>query len=152
MPLNTPRLSRCLVNLAKKPSTALRLLRLSRGAIQLGCRAVGRNRVGTARRGTALAAALAAGMPASAPAQDIEARAYSPAPVGTNFLGALYLHSTGGASFDPDLPLKNARVTIESPAVYYSRTFDLFGHQASAGLVLPYAWADAKAEFLDQPV
>jgi hypothetical protein len=91
-------------------------------------------------------------MPASAPAQDMEARAYSRAPVGTNFLGALYLHSTGGASFDPDLPLKNARVTIESPVVYYSRTFDLFGHQASAGLVLPYAWADAKAEFLDQPV
>jgi hypothetical protein len=95
--------------------------------------------------------AVVAGIPAAASAQDLEPRAYSPAPIGANFLGVLYQHSTGGASFDPSFPVKNARVTVEAPAVYYSRTFDLLGRQASAALVLPYAWADAKADVFDQP-
>jgi hypothetical protein len=87
---------------------------------------------------------------ADASAQDLEPRAYSPTPVGSNFLGALYQHSTGGAPLDPSLPVKDARVTVEAPAVFYSRTFDLLGRQASAALVLPYAWADAKAEVFDE--
>jgi hypothetical protein len=97
-----------------------------------------------------VAAAVAAALPAGASAQDLEPRAYSAAPVGANFLGALYLHSTGGVGLDPGLPVMNPQVTVESAAAYYSRTFDLLGRQASAALLLPYAWADAQASVLDQ--
>jgi hypothetical protein len=95
---------------------------------------------------TVLAALLAAASAAPTSAQDLEPRAYSAAPVGANFLGALQLHSTGGVALDADLPLKNPSVAIESSALYYSRVFDLFGRQASIGALLPYAWADASAD------
>src|SRR5690349_3037375 len=118
---------------------------------------MGRTRHGRCRRTVPAAAALAtclagaAAVPAGAAfAQDLEPRAYSPGPVGTNFLGALYLHSTGGVGLDPDLPVKNPDVTVESPAIFYARTFDLFGRQASAGFLLPYAWVDAKGDVFGQ--
>ena len=105
----------------------------------------------TAPAAVALATCLAGAVPAGAAfAQDLEPRAYSAAPVGANFLGALYLHQTGGVGLDPDLPVTNPDVTVESPAIFYSRTVDLLGRQASVGFLLPYAWADAKADIADQ--
>ncbi|HTI85692.1 MAG TPA: transporter [Alphaproteobacteria bacterium] len=78
-------------------------------------------------------------------AQQLEPRAYSPAPIDVNFAGLTFLHASGGAALDASLPVKNTHVEIEALAAYYQRTFDLLGHQASFGMALPYAWVSGKA-------
>jgi hypothetical protein len=71
-------------------------------------------------------------------AQDMEPRAYSAAPIGTNFLVAGYLRTTGGISLDPSLPISNVKGTINTATLGYDRTFDFFGETARIALVVPY--------------
>ena len=51
---------------------------------------------------------ILAGMCGWASGQDLELRAYSPAPVGTNFVAVTYGHSSGDFLPDPTLPIQNA--------------------------------------------
>jgi hypothetical protein len=78
--------------------------------------------------------------PVLARAQQLEPRAYSPAPVGANFFGVAYAHSSGDVVFDPSLPFTDVSANVNSAAPFYVRTFGLFGRSASIGAVLPYAW------------
>jgi hypothetical protein len=75
-------------------------------------------------------------------AQELEPRAYSPAPEGVNFAIAGYSRSTGSVLFDPSLPVTDTEATINSFAAGYLRTFGLAGRSASLGVVIPYANAD----------
>lgn len=68
----------------------------------------------------------------------MEPRAYSANPIDTNFLLASYLRTTGSASLDPSLPIKNVRGTVNGGLLGYSRSFDLFGQTASGALLVPY--------------
>ena len=68
-----------------------------------------------------------AGAPAAA--QDMEPRAYSPSPVGANFLVTSYSWSTGNVVFDPTLP---SEPKTRSPFVVF---FLAKIGQASAGSV-----------------
>jgi hypothetical protein len=72
--------------------------------------------------------------------QQLEPRAYSPAPVGTNFFGLGYLYSSGDAVLDPTLPIQNVSARIYSAVPYYGRTFNLLGRLASVTVAAPYAW------------
>jgi hypothetical protein len=85
-----------------------------------------------------LAALFVGAGPASA--QQLEPRAYSPSPVGLNFLGLGYLLSSGGVVFDPSVPITNVHARVTTVLPYYGRTFGLFGRQASLTLTTPYAW------------
>jgi hypothetical protein len=76
-----------------------------------------------------------------ASAQQLEPRAYSPSPVGTNFAGMGYLYSSGGAVTDPSVPITNIHARVNTAAPFYGRTFGLLGRQASVTLTTPYAWA-----------
>jgi hypothetical protein len=89
------------------------------------------------RLGTALFLAATA---APAFAQQLEPRAYSPAPVGANFFGVAYANSSGDVVFDPSLPFTDVSANINAASPFYARTFGLFGRSASIGAVLPYAW------------
>jgi Putative MetA-pathway of phenol degradation len=80
----------------------------------------------------------------------MEPRAYSPAPIGTNFLLAGYARSTGGVSTDPSLPIANVQASIDAGSVAYARTFGLAGHAASAAVLLPYVWGDFSGEVEEQ--
>jgi hypothetical protein len=73
-------------------------------------------------------------------AQQLEPRAYSPAPVGTNFFGLGLLDSRGDVLTDPSLPLDDVSAHIDMAAPYYGRTFSLIGRSASVTAVVPYAW------------
>ena len=86
-----------------------------------------------------IAALLVASASFGASAQELEARAYSPAPLGVNFLGLSYLRSTGGVAVDPSLPLDNVDAEVNTASLAYARTFGLFGRSASIGFVLPYS-------------
>jgi len=66
-------------------------------------------------RGGAWVLALGAAVPVGA--QQLEPRAYSPAPVGTNFFGLALHDSSGGVFTDAALPLEDvsAHLNITTP-------------------------------------
>ena len=97
-----------------------------------------------------IAALLISGASFDAPAQELEPRAYSPSPLGVNFLGLGYLRSTGGVAVDPALPLKNIDAEVNTGSLAYARTFGLFGRSASIGFVLPYSQADVSGDVFEQ--
>ncbi|SAL44167.1 transporter [Caballeronia humi] len=87
-------------------------------------------------------AALALQWAASAAAQEMEPRAYSDVPVGTNFAVLNYARSSGQVLLDPSLPVTDLQAKINAYSVGYSHSFGLAGHTASIAALLPYANAD----------
>ncbi len=83
-------------------------------------------------------------------AQDMEPRSYSPSPVGMNFVGMSYVHSTGGVAVDASLPLDNVDADLESAVVGVSRTFPLGGRAASVALALPYVWGHVSGDVSEE--
>ena len=81
-----------------------------------------------------------------AAAQQLEPRAYSPSPVGANFLGLGYGYSSGGAVMDASSPITNIHARVHSALPYYGRTFGLLGRQASVTVVTPYAWGTVSGD------
>lgn len=75
-----------------------------------------------------------------AQAQELEARAFSPAPIGTKIIVAGIGGQKGGILFDPALDIDDveADLTVGVTAVGY--TFGLAGRQARALGVFPMAW------------
>jgi hypothetical protein len=71
-------------------------------------------------------------------AQDLEPRAYSASPIGTNFLVSGLSRTSGRVSLDPSLPITGVKATIDTYTLGYNRTFDLAGYTASVALLLPY--------------
>ena len=78
-----------------------------------------------------------------AAAQDLEPRAYSRSPVGTNFLVLGWGRSSGGVLVDPTLPITDLEATIEAPLFGYARSVALAGRAASVAFAVPYVWLDA---------
>ena len=97
-----------------------------------------------------LVAVLLAGIGAPAQAQEMEPRAYSPSPVGMNFLGLSWQRSSGGVTTDPTLPITNVDAEIDSAIVGVVRTFGLGGRSASVGLLLPYTRAEVSGEVFEE--
>jgi hypothetical protein len=77
-------------------------------------------------------------------AQELEPRAYSISPQGTNFLILGFARLTGDVSFDPDLPIEDATSTLHTPALGYVHTTGIAGRSASVGLVVPYVWGSVQ--------
>ena len=78
--------------------------------------------------------------------QDLEPRAYSASPVGTTFVGVGFGRSSGDISFDPTVPITNAKATLYSPVLGMGQTFGLFGRQALFTAALPYAWGNVSGD------
>lgn len=74
--------------------------------------------------------------------QDMEARAYSVAPVGTNIVVVSYGRSTGDLSFDPSLPITDASAKINGASAGYVRSISFFGRSANVAVLLPYTWGN----------
>jgi hypothetical protein len=85
-------------------------------------------------------------------AQDIEPRAYTNAPIGINFLVAGYGRTEGGVTFDPAVPLTNARLSTDAGVFAYGRVFEVGGQSAKFNLVLPYVELRGTAEQAGKPV
>jgi hypothetical protein len=77
-------------------------------------------------------------------AQELEPRAYSASPVGTNFVLAGAQHSSGEVLPDPALPVTDIRSSATSMVFGYARNFGLLGRSASVSFALPYVWLDAR--------
>jgi hypothetical protein len=94
--------------------------------------------------------ALLACAPWGARAQEMEPRAYSPAPVGFNIASFSLSQTSGGVAVDPTLPIEDVDATFNTATVGYMRTFALFGRTASAAVGLPYAWGDASGNVYEE--
>jgi hypothetical protein len=86
----------------------------------------------------------------SAAAQELEPRAYSSSPIGTNFLVAGLGRSSGGVVFDPAVPITDVHADINAATLGLGRTFDLGGYLALATVALPYVWGTVEGKVAEQ--
>jgi hypothetical protein len=82
-------------------------------------------------------------------AQELEPRAYSVSPRGTNFLLLGVARTTGDVSFDPALPIEDATATLHTTVAGYVRTMGILGRSASVGAVVPYLWGSVQGLVYD---
>ena len=72
-------------------------------------------------------------------AQTLVPGAYTPGPIGFNVVTVLATFNKGDVTFDPSLPIEEARAAISATGLGYARTFSLAGRYANAGLAVTYA-------------
>lgn len=87
-----------------------------------------------------------------AAAQEMEPRAYSPAPIGTQFILLTYGHQSGDVLLDASLPLKDVNITFNAGSVAYGRTFNLAGRQANVAVLSPYIWGTAEGTVFEDQI
>jgi hypothetical protein len=87
---------------------------------------------------------IAFGVVVQARAQEMEPRAYSPSPLGTNFFAAVLGGSRGEILFDAAVPITDAHAELGTATLGYGRTFRLGSRQGLVALALPYAWGHAE--------
>ncbi len=97
---------------------------------------------------TTFTAALAAALLSAgfAAAQELEPRAYSPAPIGTTFVVIGATRSAGGVFADPSLPITDVDATIGVLSLSLGRTFALAGKQVLLFGALPVSWGEASGQ------
>ena len=94
---------------------------------------------------------LSAAIATTAAAQEMEPRAYSPSPRGTQFVLLTYGYQSGDVLLDASLPLQDVNIKFNAATVAYGRTFDLAGRQANVAVLAPYLWGTAQGTvFEDQ--
>jgi len=98
-------------------------------------------------RAAALIAAVL--LPAMAPAQELEPRAYTNAPVGMNFLVAGYSRITGPVLLDPSITATDVNARINAYSLGYARYFGLLGRSANVSIGVPYVEADLHGQVMD---
>lgn len=86
-----------------------------------------------------------------ASAQELEPRAYSPAPVGTNFIGLAYSRLSGQVLVDPSLPITDVQTQINSVSLGYVHVFGFAGRAVSFGLLAPFVSGDVSGKVFDAP-
>jgi hypothetical protein len=85
-------------------------------------------------------------------AQSLEPRAYSPGPVGVNFLIAAATRSTGGLSTNDNVPLTDTKLTLTGPTFGYAHTLDFWGHSGKIDVIVPLGRLEGSALYQGQPV
>ena len=83
--------------------------------------------------------------------QEMEPRAYSLSPVGTNFIAAVYSYSSGDVLLDPTLPITDVSAKINAVTYGGVRSFAIGHHLASIGLGIPYLDGKIEGMIGDQP-
>jgi hypothetical protein len=79
-----------------------------------------------------------------ASAQELEPRAYSASPLGTNFFAAAVGYMDGEVLFDPTVPITDAHASIDTLTLGYGRTFGLGGKLGLVTVVVPAAVVHAE--------
>jgi len=101
------------------------------------------------RIGVFLALVVFAGALA-ARAQEMEPRAYSPSPRGTNFTGVALSNSRGGVLFDSTLPITDVDADLDSFAFAYARTIRIGHLQGLVAGVVPYVVGNVEGQVAEQ--
>ena len=82
--------------------------------------------------------------------QQLEPRAYSVSPVGTNIIILGYGRSAGDIAFDPSLPITDASAKINGAFAGYFRSVDFLGRSANVSVALPYTWGNLQGNVAAQ--
>ena len=91
-------------------------------------------------------------MAITAAAQEMEPRAYSPAPSGAQFVLLTFGHQSGDVLLDSSLPLKDVSIKFNLASIGYGRTFSLAGRQANVAVLLPYLWGTAQGTVFEDQI
>ena len=83
-------------------------------------------------------------------AQELEPRAYSPSPLGTNFFVLALGESSGSVIFDPSLPITDVSARVGTLTAGYGRSFGLGGKQGLVTIGFPYAIAHVEGMVFEQ--
>jgi hypothetical protein len=83
-------------------------------------------------------------------AQELEPRAFSPAPIGTSFVLGGFGRWEGGILFDPALDIDNVQADLWIATTGAGHTFALAGHQSRVLAVVPIAWGSVAANVHSQ--
>jgi len=83
-------------------------------------------------------------------AQELEPRAYSPSPLGTNFFVLALARSSGSVIFDPSLPITDVSAHVGTAVAGYGRSFGLAGKQGLFGVAFPYGVAHVEGMVQEQ--
>ncbi len=75
-------------------------------------------------------------------AQEMQPRAYIPAPSGLNFFSSSYSNNSGGLLFDPSLPVEDGHVNANIVTLSFGQTLAVAGRTAQVLAVVPYAVAN----------
>jgi len=101
--------------------------------------------------GRLLAYAVAAWLTASTAAgQEMEPRAYSPAPVGTTFLVGGFAHFQGPVLLDPSLDIDGVTGDVWLMTAGVGRVFNIAGRQARVFALIPVAFGTVSADVQQQ--
>jgi hypothetical protein len=76
--------------------------------------------------------------------QQLEPQAYAVSPVGVNAVVFAYSTMDGDVSFDPTLPIENAKTVLNRFDLGYFRSIDFFGRTASITALIPYTEGDTE--------
>jgi hypothetical protein len=92
--------------------------------------------------GTAILIFLFFCLAATLNAQEMQPRAYFPAPIGINFFGTSYSRNSGGLLFDPSLPVEDAHVVADVGTFFLGQSLGVLGRSAQVLAIVPYVQAD----------
>ena len=95
---------------------------------------------------------LTVAMANTAAGQEMEPRAYSPAPTGTQFVLLSYGYQSGDVLLDSSLPLSDVSINLNAASVGYGRTLNLMGRQANVAVLFPYLWGTARGTVFEDQV
>jgi len=95
---------------------------------------------------------LIAALASNAAGQEMEPRAYSPAPSGTQFVLLTYGHQSGDVLLDSSLPLKDVNIKLNAASFGYGRTFNFVGRQANVAVLVPYIWGTAQGTIFEDQI
>jgi hypothetical protein len=111
-------------------------------------------RAASVRRDLVLVTASLAGalamLATAAGAQELVPAAYTPAPVGVNLVTMSVGYSGGDVSFDPALPVEEAKANISAGSLAYARTFGVLGRAASITVIAPYVTGDLEGIYIGE--
>lgn len=99
---------------------------------------IGALAIRVSRRLTFCLALAALQLPTGLAGQDVQPRALSPAPVGTNLVALTYAFSTGAVLTDKTIPVQDLDGNIHTFAAAYGRAFGFFGLAAKADAIVPF--------------
>jgi hypothetical protein len=88
----------------------------------------------------------------TAAGQEMEPRAYSRAPSGTQFVLLGYGYQSGDVLLDSSLPLRDVSIKLNAASVGYGRTFNLAGRQANVAVLFPYLWGTAQGTVFEDQI
>ena len=84
--------------------------------------------------------------------QELEPQRWRYLPVDTNFVTATYIHLDADIALDPVLGLTDATSQVDTFALAYMRTFELFGTTAQFRILQPWQSGDWKGSLNGMPV